>query len=150
MKLCVTSAFRRGASSAAMMIQHQSLVCGDCHQCLSAWSFFSCLEKSRKWRFGSLRHQCLSAWSFFSCAAVNLLCGSRKVRSPVPFGVELLQLGRTSGRRISARAPVTSAFRRGASSAAYVRVTNPIKSITVTSAFRRGASSAAGKGSWGA
>ena len=88
------------------------------HQCLSAWSFFSCNGEQDQirlaihaspvpfgvellqliWRtFGkskheTLRHQCLSAWSFFSCHDDSASIPGVWRLSPVPFGVELLQL----------------------------------------------------------
>ena len=63
----VTSAFRRGASSAVLDVLAE---------------------------MGSdpARHQCLSAWSFFSCALAVLAIANYILLSPVPFGVELLQL----------------------------------------------------------
>ena len=40
----------------------------------------------------SKRHQCLSAWSFFSWVNEALRGEADGKLSPVPFGVELLQL----------------------------------------------------------
>ena len=91
----------------------------ECHQCLSAWSFFS-------WKRGSVItrhipwspvpfgvellqltvtvdemwsnfccHQCLSAWSFFSWPEEEVEETWKALTSPVPFGVELLQLPAT-------------------------------------------------------
>ena len=63
-------------------------------------------------------------------------------RSPVPFGVELLQLMPAAGRHGLPGGPVTSAFRRGASSADENSGSYSYHCNQVTSAFRRGASSA--------
>ena len=92
-KVLVTSAFRRGASSAAYK------------------EGFNCKK-----------------------------CG---IWSPVPFGVELLQLQPAWIPQHRRTAAVTSAFRRGASSAEDVEVFKVTEmTVIVTSAFRRGASSA--------
>ena len=68
------------------------------------------------------------------------------VRSPVPFGVELLQLYEQVGDRRGLVEAVTSAFRRGASSAELENEGTSNSTTIVTSAFRRGASSAVGSG----
>ncbi len=113
-------------------------------------------------------HQCLSAWSFFSCLRHADDLYALRIGSPVPFGVELLQLPEMKNLYSESAASVTSAFRRGASSAVASGAISPIGQpchqclsawsffswgcerpglllvgMWVTSAFRRGASSAA-------
>ena len=96
------------------------------HQCLSAWSFFSCDDNVCEAILSSL--QVTSAFRRGASSAGHLGIGNRqnvKTMSPVPFGVELLQLKDFNTERDEIIRNVTSAFRRGASSAVMFLSTSP-------------------------
>ena len=90
-----------------------------CHQCLSAWSFFSCTE-ILKGVYGD-SSPVTSAFRRGASSADKevYLVLTTATLSPVPFGVELLQLLTYKCLTFRNLRNVTSAFRRGASSAGF-------------------------------
>ena len=113
----VTSAFRRGASSAAGKGEYISRIELEVTSAFRRGASSAVNSEGQLLLVKAARHQCLSAWSFFSWQHENHPSINRARR-------------------------VTSAFRRGASSADGELFAHQQNGNCVTSAFRRGASSA--------